>query len=171
MERIDSFFAPIFHQFPEQDGEKKKVKKNKSQRTSFSDRLESLETEHTQGSEGIAAYGTEDADLEVMLDEIHGWGERIKDNPSMESLRRYREAVRNFLRYVVGNSYSVEKRSLTRFQVLQLRKGDRPVLTVIRIIDEKLEKLAAEIFRGQKEQLDILHRVDEIYGLLVDLIR
>jgi len=40
---------------------------------------------------------------------------------------------------------------------------------IIRVIDEKLEDLAAHVLKSQGEQLDILDRIDEINGLLIDL--
>ena len=40
---------------------------------------------------------------------------------------------------------------------------------MIRVIDGKLESLAAHVLKGQAEQLDVLRRINEINGLLVDL--
>ena len=42
--------------------------------------------------------------------------------------------------------------------------------TLVKVIDEKLESLVAEILRGQSEQLKILERIEEINGLIVDII-
>jgi uncharacterized protein YaaR (DUF327 family) len=38
-------------------------------------------------------------------------------------------------------------------------------------VDRKLEQLAAGILAGQHSQMDILARVEEINGLLVDLLQ
>jgi uncharacterized protein YaaR (DUF327 family) len=38
------------------------------------------------------------------------------------------------------------------------------------VVDEKLEKLAADILGGQLKQLDLLHRVEEINGLLINML-
>ena len=40
---------------------------------------------------------------------------------------------------------------------------------ILRVVDEKLERLTAHVLKGQADQLDILRRIDEINGLLVDL--
>jgi len=42
---------------------------------------------------------------------------------------------------------------------------------LIQVVDHKLEQLAAGILAGQRSRLEILARVEEINGLLVDLIR
>jgi hypothetical protein len=48
---------------------------------------------------------------------------------------------------------------------------NRKKFALIKVIDEKLERLALGILQTQKDQFDILARVDEINGLLVDLLR
>ena len=46
----------------------------------------------------------------------------------------------------------------------------RKVFYLINTIDEKLESLVLAILRGQREQLNVLERVDQINGLIVDVI-
>ena len=41
---------------------------------------------------------------------------------------------------------------------------------IIRVVDERLESLAAHVLKNQTDQMDILQRIDEIHGMLVDLI-
>ena len=45
----------------------------------------------------------------------------------------------------------------------------RKRFTLVKVIDEKLEALAS-VLAAQKEQLAILAQIDEINGLLVDLV-
>ena len=40
----------------------------------------------------------------------------------------------------------------------------------MKVIDEKLEALAVSVLAAQKEQFAILAQIDEINGLLVDLV-
>jgi len=46
----------------------------------------------------------------------------------------------------------------------------RKRFTSIRVIDQRLERLVADILQDQAEQLEILNRIDEINGLLVNLV-
>jgi uncharacterized protein YaaR (DUF327 family) len=42
---------------------------------------------------------------------------------------------------------------------------------LIRIIDDKLERLAAAMVSNQRNQIELLAKIDEINGLIVDLKR
>jgi uncharacterized protein len=103
------------------------------------------------------------ADLEVLLDGVHEAGDKLKENPSVDLVQAYKKAVRDFVHYVVERSFSVEQKASRR----NILKGN--VYFRISVIDESLEKLAAEILRNQRDNLEILRRVDEINGMLVDL--
>jgi uncharacterized protein YaaR (DUF327 family) len=46
----------------------------------------------------------------------------------------------------------------------------REKITLVQVIDKKLEEMAAAIMRGQENQFSILAKIDEIRGLLVDLM-
>ena len=75
-----------------------------------------------------------------------------------------------FVRYVIRKGLLLEKQKLKGFKVLKLRPGEQPELTVVRIVDKKLNELAHQVLKNQKEQMEILKRIDEIHGILVDLV-
>jgi uncharacterized protein len=172
MERIDGFGQTNFRT---SDKEKRKLKKNKSTKTDFISLLSTAEqtTPADETSESWASYGVEQvdesSDIEEYLDQIHEIGEKVKENPALSMIKQYKQAVRNFLHVVIQRSLLVEKTKLSGFKVLKT-KGQKE-LTIVKIIDTKLERLAAEVLQSQKDQIDLIARVDEIYGLLVDLIR
>jgi uncharacterized protein len=112
-----------------------------------------------------ASEGFSEADLSRLLDEVHLAGDRLKENPTVPLVQAYKKAVRDFVHYVVENSYTVEEKT-SGGNILKRKKYYR-----IAVIDESLEKLGAEILRNQRDKLEILRRVDEIYGMLVDLFR
>ena len=105
------------------------------------------------------------AQLEELLDGVHEAGDKLKENPSVDLVQAYKKAVRDFVHYVVERSYSVEEKSSGR-NILK-----RNIYFRVSIIDESLERLGAEILRNQRDNLEILRRVDEINGMLVDLLR
>lgn len=117
-----------------------------------------------------------------LLDEVHHAGTALAQRPFPPEIRAYREAVRDFVHYVVENSFDTEEQtSLYRRGKLSASgtAGEAPAgdplkmkkFTLIKVIDERLEKMAAGILRGQSAQLEILSRLDEIKGLLVDLMQ
>jgi uncharacterized protein YaaR (DUF327 family) len=116
---------------------------------------------------GEAPRGPEDfskASLETLLDEVHETGDRLKENPSVDLVQAYKKAVRDFVHYVVERSFAVEQKTSGR-NILKRNAYFR-----ISVIDDSQEKLAAEILRNQRDNLEILRRVDEINGMLVDLL-
>jgi len=103
--------------------------------------------------------------LRTLLDDVHAAGEDLKNKPLAAQIKRYKMAVRNFLHYVVENGYTVEERT-SGVNILKRKK-----FTLVQVVDKKLEQLAAGIMAGQSSQLEILARLDEIAGLLVNLLR
>ena len=49
------------------------------------------------------------------------------------------------------------------------RKGRHRVYGIIRLVDDKLDELATELVKDEKDRLAILARVDEIRGLILDI--
>jgi len=103
--------------------------------------------------------------LHQLLDEVHNTGDALSKRPFPPEIKAYREAVRNFVHYVVENSYDTEEQ-ISGTAVLKRKK-----FTLVRVIDSKLEGMASAILRGQLNQLEILEKLDEIKGLLVDLVQ
>ena len=98
------------------------------------------------------------------MDEVHETGDRLKENPTVDLVQAYKKAVRDFVHFVVERSFSVEQKTSGR-NILK-----RNAYFKVSVIDESLEKLAAEILRNQRDNLEILRRVDEINGMLIDLL-
>lgn len=104
--------------------------------------------------------------LESLLDELHTNGDALKRDAVLGPLKEYKNSVRHFLRYILEHSIEVEE----TMGVRNPKSMQQKKYTVIRIVDEKLENLATSVLKNQSEQWDILHRIDEINGLLVDLV-
>jgi hypothetical protein len=165
MERIDipSGFFPLR---PEKQPEKRVSRKKPAKRSLFS----ALDVEESGTDESgllfhSGAIELTDEQIEAMLDDIHRLGDVVRKETSLPSIRDYRKAVSAFIHVVVERGLIVEENVSGR-NVLNRKK-----FALIKVIDEKLERLALGILQTQKDQFDILARVDEINGLLVDLLR
>jgi uncharacterized protein YaaR (DUF327 family) len=124
--------------------------------------------DEAKGSEASSSYdsaGFSQAGLEELLDEVHGAGDALKENPSIDLVQAYKKAVRDFIHFVVDKSFAVEQKTSGR-NILKRNAYFR-----VSVIDKALETLAAEILRNQRDNLEILRRVDEINGMLIDLFR
>ncbi len=102
---------------------------------------------------------TFDEKLEFLIDSVYTAGDRLKKKQDLEEFKQYRKTLTHFLEFVVKNSYEVET---------QRRLRGRKAYTVVQVINEKLDSLAADIIMNQRAQLRILAKVEEINGLLVD---
>lgn len=102
--------------------------------------------------------------LEHMLDDVHSAGDLLKEKPLPDNIVAYKAAVRSFVKFVVDRAYDVSERT-SGGNILKRKK-----FTQVQVIDQKLEQLAAGILSGQKSQLALLERIEEINGLLVDLM-
>jgi hypothetical protein len=49
-------------------------------------------------------------------------------------------------------------------------KGTQREYLLVRTVDDKLERLVVEVLQNQMEQIELLRRIEEINGLLVDLL-
>jgi uncharacterized protein YaaR (DUF327 family) len=102
--------------------------------------------------------------IQFLLDKVHDLGDALSKRPFIEEIKAYKQAVRNFVHYVVENGFDTEEH-ISGANLLKRKK-----FTLVQVIDKKLEEMAAAILRGQSNQLGILAALDEIKGLLVDLL-
>jgi uncharacterized protein YaaR (DUF327 family) len=128
----------------------------------------------------FAGIPSEDA-LAGLLDSVHDAGDALSKRPFPDEIRRYRLTIRNFMRYILDNAYGVvEENGIPNYLKQgfnggrykhdpELRKAKNRYSTVS-IIDRKLDRLAADIMTGQVKQLNLLKSIEEINGLLVDLL-
>ena len=160
MARIDSLGEASSWLIPEK---KKAGKKDKAQRKTFSDLVESAaqgeETSQKELSQSASRRGLED-----LLDGVFASGDTLKKAPTMDAIRDYRQKVKDFVKYVVEKSIRVEE-TTSGANILKRKR-----FTLVRVIDEKLDALAALVLTGQKDQISILAQIDQINGMLVDLV-
>ncbi|MDR1836500.1 MAG: YaaR family protein [Treponema sp.] len=117
--------------------------------------------------------------VSYLMDEVRNTGDILKSRPLPEEIIRYKQAVRNFINYVVKNSYTLENEpGIPNFLKPGFRgkhgtpeamKGNE--YTKIRVIDKKLEDMAAMLLSSQMRQMELVSRLEEIRGLLIDLLQ
>ena len=163
MERID--FHGGFFAVPSKPQEKKESSRTSKTKKNFMSVIRS-QTESESSGEALSPGEIEsDVELEDVLDRVHGLGEKLKEDPTLNTVQEYKKVVKKFLKIVVNRCYLVEERTSTK-DILNQKK-----FTQIRVIDQKLERLAAGVMSAQRDQIDILRRVDELYGALVNLLQ
>ena len=117
--------------------------------------------------------------LDFLMDEVRSNGDALRSRPFPEEILRYKRSVRNFIHYVVANGFELNRETGIPKFLKANYKGPRGTpeamkqlgYAKIRVIDERLETLAAMLLSSQREQIGIAARLEEITGLLVDLLQ
>ncbi|MEE8441273.1 MAG: YaaR family protein [Spirochaetia bacterium] len=164
MERIsgDGFFS--YRREVQNDSKAGKRTRKTSKHRSFFSELGDL-TESSEVESIDRTPEESDAEAAELLDAVFESGDNLKDHTDLGSLRAYKDAVRRFLSVVVKRGIDVEQQQ-SGADVLKRKR-----YTLIRVIDDKLERLAAAMISNQRSQMELLARIDEINGLIVDLKR
>jgi uncharacterized protein YaaR (DUF327 family) len=98
------------------------------------------------------------------IDTIHQLGDALIKLPSRENITQYRQALSSFLQIVSDHVYGQEEHKSTK------NLANQKKFTLITTINKKLESLALGILTNQASQLQILSQVEEINGLIFDLL-
>jgi uncharacterized protein YaaR (DUF327 family) len=141
---------------------KKNRKADGNGKLSFSSFLGKKEPGEAAGAADDFSVGN--ADLNDLLDDVHSFGDALKNRPFPDEIQQYKRAVKRFMQFVVHNTFDIKS------EQIKIR-GKEKVYTSVTVIDQKLESLAAKVMAGQGEKLGILARINEINGLLVDLLK
>lgn len=165
---MDGINPLISGQYPpstfSKDEKKKADKSGKSGKSAFQRVLHKPLEESS--SAGASEALNDPEQLEEWVDQIFQLGDELKRDATLQSLAKYREKVGQFLKFVSSEGYRVERNK----GILNPRTFKQKEFVNVEVVNKKLESLAAYILSNQKDQLEILRRVDEIQGLIVDFI-
>jgi uncharacterized protein YaaR (DUF327 family) len=164
-------------------------KTGKARKLDFGKLLKNQETEETQFiAEGldlppeVRAMSIDDAAV-FLADAVSMAGNDFSEEQSQENLEKFKTAVSQFIRFVIVNNFSVDiKKRKTRpgkarqpsrlfvFSDYSMPPANPKPRVSIEVINEKLDALARETLSAQSNNLKILAQVNEIKGLIVDLM-
>ena len=149
---------------------KKKEKIARSKKNSFASALERSQQEAGLRAEGlpleIAGMTTEEAVI-YLKDAADVAADKLKERMLPENFADYRQKVTQFMRYIVKYNFEMTDHSRS----IRARNGRKlEPHKQISIINKKLDEMAQWLLSSQRDTLLMLERVDEIRGLLVDLL-
>ena len=153
----------------DQDSKTEKTKKTKSFDSLFTEARQNIELDVSIPE--IKGMTMEQA-KEFLIDSVYSEGELLKQKPVEENLRRFRKAISNFLKFVESQCYDVEEEKGIPIRTGKglMRVTKQKTYTLVKVVDEKLDSLAADILFNQKDQIALAAKVNEISGLLVDIL-
>ena len=102
--------------------------------------------------------------LSVLLDDIEKEGKKISKHMDVRDMKYYRSLIQEFMNEIVSRSHKFSRENFLD------RRGRHRVYGIIKLVDENLDLLAAELLKAEKDHLLILSKIDEIRGLLLDIL-
>jgi len=104
------------------------------------------------------------ARIAEMKNEIDEQGKRLADRVDVRELEKYRRLIREFLDEIVSNGYTFSREDA------YASRGKHRYIATVQIIDENLDALGKEVMKEHADKIEILNRIDDIRGLLLDLM-
>lgn len=124
--------------------------KNKSTGGNFKDNLFNAEDDYDREK------------LKKLMDDIDEKSKQLKEMLDIDSLMAYKEMVSMFLKEVLS-AYDASKRDYLDY------RGRHKIYVIIEEVNKKLASMTEEFMKKEKDALDVLEKIDEIRGLLVDM--
>jgi uncharacterized protein len=122
------------------------------------------EEERFDGAASIAGLPGVDAPTEQLFDAVHQAGQRLLDEQTYSAAQHYREAVRRFLGKVLAGANGIEVHESRQDVVTRKR------FFLLTRINQSVDRLIEGLKQTQARQIDILARLEEIQGMLIDLL-
>ena len=102
--------------------------------------------------------------LSNLMSEITAEGEIIAKRKNIKDMRRYRGLVKDFMNEILNRSHKFSRQNFLD------KRGRHRVYGIIKLVDQNLDDLAAELIKEESDNLSILAKIGEIRGLLIDLL-
>lgn len=102
--------------------------------------------------------------VDRLLEEIGQQGEMLSKKVDIRELKKYKDLIAEFLQETVNNSHMFFKENVLD------RRGRHRVWAVVKRVNDELEKLTQEVLKSEKDNLKILRTMEDIRGLLLDIV-
>lgn len=102
-------------------------------------------------------------ELEHFLSRVDEQGRKLAQSLTVRDLINFKDLIKSFLRSTFGQSRKMQEDNVWDYS------GRPKVMARITKIDKALEDLGQQILDDHAKPLDILAKIDEIRGLIVDL--
>ena len=102
--------------------------------------------------------------LNLMLQDITMQGKKIAKHTDIKDMKKYRTLIKEFMNEIAGHSHKFSRENFLD------RRGRHRVYGIIRLVDQNLDELASELMKDESDNLNILAKIGEIRGMLIDLL-
>jgi uncharacterized protein YaaR (DUF327 family) len=129
-----------------------KVKDKKAVQETFKQKLNEIEQEQIR------------SELKVLYDKIETQTGKLQNKLFIEDLIEYKKLVKDFLNVTVNNSHVFYKENSLD------RRGRHRVYSLVKKVDNELDELTKDFLDVENNRLKILKRLDDIKGILLDIL-
>jgi uncharacterized protein YaaR (DUF327 family) len=145
----------------------------------FSALVEEAREEAVSESDALRDLPVSEETVNMLMEDVRSAGDALRERPFPDETVRYKKAVRDFMHYVVENGFRThEEAGIPQYMKPDFRgvRGSpesrkQMRYRIVQVVDRKLEDIAVIILRSQTSQLDLMVRLEEINGLLIDLLQ
>ncbi len=102
--------------------------------------------------------------LETLYSDIEEQTSRLQDSLFIDDLIKYKKLVKEFLDISVNNSHVFFKENSLD------RRGRHRVFSLVKKVDLELDQLTEDFLQIESNRIDILKRLDNISGILMDIM-
>lgn len=102
-------------------------------------------------------------ELENLFTDVNRQGNLLGETLNIRDLKKYKSLVQKFLDSAVNKMYRMKE------QHGWDRRGRHKIYSMVETVNKELEELTRMLLSEQKDKLEILAKIDEIRGMLVDI--
>ncbi|MSS64808.1 YaaR family protein [Velocimicrobium porci] len=102
--------------------------------------------------------------LKLMMEDITQQGKKIAKHMDVRDMKHYRALIKDFMNEIVNRSHKFSRENFLD------KRGRHRVYGIVKLVDQTLDELATELIKDEKDNLAILSKIDEIRGLLLDIL-
>lgn len=101
--------------------------------------------------------------INSLLDKIDAQADKLSKSMDVGDLLEYKKLVSEFLRESVDSMVKFSKNSFLD------RRGRHRIYAIVKRVNKELEELTAEVLAKEKNNINILKKIDDIRGLILDI--
>jgi uncharacterized protein YaaR (DUF327 family) len=120
----------------------------------------------TDFKEKLKYFGDKDKDerLNLLVDKIMEQGKVLSKKSDIKELKIYKKLISEFLDDAISSSHKFTKENFLD------KRGRHRVYASIKTINKELDDLTKDILNNEKDNIKILKRLDDIKGMILDLV-
>lgn len=103
-------------------------------------------------------------ELKNLYEKIESQSSKLSDKLFIDDLINYKKLVKEFLNITVNNSHVFFKENSLD------RRGRHRVYSLVKKVDQELDELTQEFLDMENKRINILKRLNDIQGILMDIM-